>query len=69
MAVFVLIYRLREFPLSAVTNRFELRRQSKQLLLLYCKICHCSSDVELQNGEQQSFMLLVLVTVIEFEQY
>ena len=24
-AVFILIYRLREFPLSAVTNRFELR--------------------------------------------
>ena len=28
-AVFLLIYRLREFPLPAVANRFELRCQSK----------------------------------------
>ena len=34
MVVFVLIYRLREFPLSAVTNRFELSCQLRQLLLL-----------------------------------
>ena len=32
---FVLIYQLTEFPLSVVTNRFEMRYQLKQLLLLY----------------------------------
>ena len=39
VTVFVLICRLRESPLSAVTNRFELKCQLKQLLLLYYKIC------------------------------
>ena len=34
-ATFVLNYRLRELPLSAVTNRFELRCEPKQLMLLY----------------------------------
>ena len=34
-AVFLLIYRLREFPLSAVISIFELRCQLNQLLLLY----------------------------------
>ena len=34
-AIFVLIYRLRQFPLSAVNNRLELRCQLKQLLLSY----------------------------------
>ena len=33
--VFVVIYQLREFPLSTVVNRFELRYQLQQLLLLY----------------------------------
>ena len=42
-AVFVLIYWLREFPLSAV-NRFELRCQLKKLLLLYYKIDPCLSN-------------------------
>ena len=45
MAMFVLIYWLREFPLSAVTNRFELSSLLKQLLLLFDKIrpryCGC----------------------------
>ena len=36
-AVFVLIYYLREFPSSGIINCFELRCQSKQLLLLYYK--------------------------------
>ena len=36
-AVFVLNYRLRQFPLSTVTNRFELRCQLKQLLLYIAK--------------------------------
>ena len=40
-AVFVLIYWLREFPLSAVTNRFELRCQLKQLISLYYKVYLC----------------------------
>ena len=40
-AEFVLIYRLRESPLSAIPNRLELRCQVKQLLLLYYKICLC----------------------------
>ena len=38
-AVFVLIYRLREFPLSAVVNNFESSSQLKQALPLYYKIC------------------------------
>ena len=41
MAVFVLTYWSTEFPLSAVTNRFELRCQLKQLMLLYYRICPC----------------------------
>ena len=36
-AMFVMIHWLREFPLSAVTNRFELRCELKQRLLLYYK--------------------------------
>ena len=47
--VFVLIYRLREFPLSPVTNRFELMYQSKQLLQLFYKICPCLSLKHLQD--------------------
>ena len=39
MAVFVLIYWLRELLLSMIANHFELRCQLKQLLLFYCKIC------------------------------
>ena len=37
--MFVLICWLRLFLSSAVANRFELRCQLKQLLLLYYKIC------------------------------
>ena len=37
--VFFSIYRLRKFTWSAVTNRFKLSVQLKQLLLLYYKIC------------------------------
>ena len=44
-SVFVLTYWLRKFPLSAVANRFELRCQSKQHLLLYYKICPCNPEV------------------------
>ena len=36
-AMFVLNYRLREFLLSVFVNRFELRREPKQLMLLYYK--------------------------------
>ena len=43
-AVFVLNYWLREFLLSAFANRFELRCEPKQLMLLYYKICPCSPD-------------------------
>ena len=54
-AVFVLIYRLREFPLSAVANRFELRSQLKEPLLLYQKFCPCSTDPHfLLKGSQES---------------
>ena len=45
--VFVSIYWLREFLFSAVTGRFDFRCQLKELLLLYYKICPCSSDVNL----------------------
>ena len=40
-AAFVLNYWLREFLLSAFTNRFELRCEPKRLMLLYYKICPC----------------------------
>ena len=43
-AVFVLIYRLREFSLSSVVNRLQLRFKLKKLLLLYYKICPGSSN-------------------------
>ena len=39
MAMFVFNYWLREFLLSAFANRFELRCEPKQLILLYYKIC------------------------------
>ena len=39
--LFVLVYCLREFLLSAFANRFELRCEPKQLMLLYYKICPC----------------------------
>ena len=38
-ASFVLNFWLREFLLSAFANRFELRCEPKQLMLLYYKIC------------------------------
>ena len=42
MAMLVLNYWLREFLLSEIANRFELGCESKQLMLLYYKICLCS---------------------------
>ena len=39
--MFVLNYWLREFLLSAFVNRFELRCETKQLMLLYYKMCPC----------------------------
>ena len=39
--MFVLNYWLKEFLLSELANRFELRCESKQLMLLYYKICPC----------------------------
>ena len=39
--VFVFNYWLREFPLSAFANLFELRCEPRQLMLLYYKICPC----------------------------
>ena len=38
---FVLNFCLREYLLSAFTNRFELRCEPKRLMLLYYKICPC----------------------------
>ena len=38
-SVSVLIYKLREFPLSAAANRFELRCHLKHLLLLFIVYC------------------------------
>ena len=40
-ALFVLIYGLRGFLLSAFANRFELRCEPQRLMLLYYKICPC----------------------------
>ena len=39
MALFVLNYWLRDFPLSAIANCFEFRSQLKQLKLLSYEIC------------------------------
>ena len=44
-ASFVSKFSLREFLLSAFANRFELRCEPKRLILLYYKICPCSSSV------------------------
>ena len=43
-AMFVQIYGLKEFPLSAVTNCFQLRCESKQLMLLHHKFFPCCSQ-------------------------
>ena len=40
-ASFVFNFCLREFLLSALVNRFELRCEPKRLMLLYYKICPC----------------------------
>ena len=40
MAVFVLIYRLRELPLSAVTNCSDLRCEPKLLCYKSCPVGH-----------------------------
>ena len=40
-ASFVFSFCLREFLLSAIANRFELRCEPKRLMLLYYKICPC----------------------------
>ena len=42
---FVLNFCLKEFLLSAFANRFELRCEPKQLMLLYYKICPCYSTL------------------------
>ena len=47
--MFVLIYWFREFHLSAVINRFELRCQLKPLLLLYYKIWPCCFQIDVKN--------------------
>ena len=39
--MFVLNFWLKEFLLSAFANRFELRREPKQLTRLYYKLCPC----------------------------
>ena len=51
VASFALNFWLREFLLSAFANSFELRCETKQLMLLYYKICPCSS--------RQKFTLLL----------
>ena len=43
-ASFVFNFCLREFLLSAFANRFELRCEPRRLMLLYYKICPCSSE-------------------------
>ena len=43
-ASFVFNFCLREFLLSALVNRFELRCEPKRLMLLYYKICPCCTD-------------------------
>ena len=54
-AMFVLNYWLREFPLSAIANRFEWRCEPKQLMLLYYKICPCYEErhSSLRFGEKE----------------
>ena len=41
--MFVLNYWLREFILSVFANRFELKCEPRQLMILYYKICPCYS--------------------------
>ena len=55
-AVFALIYWLREFPLTAVANRIELRCKSKELFLSYYKICPSCVTMD-------SFLTLSLIGV------
>ena len=55
-ALFILIYCLREFLLSAFVNRFEMRCQPKQLMLLYYKICPCSSKYIEVSFDLDSFI-------------
>ena len=44
--MFVFNYWLRGFLLSAFANHFELRCETKQLMLLYYKICPCCINLE-----------------------
>ena len=55
MASFVLNFCLRECLLSADANRFELRCEPKQLMLLYYKICPCFHRLLL--SEVSSFLM------------
>ena len=47
----VLNFCLREFLLSAFANRFELRCETKRLMLLYYKICPCCCVKQFRNYE------------------
>ena len=49
-ATFVLNFWLRDLLLSAFANRFELRCEPKQLMLLYYKICPCCAVVVATTG-------------------
>ena len=46
---------LREFPLSVFADRFDLRCEPKQLILLYYKICPCSSLQKKQHYSSQFY--------------
>ena len=64
-APFVFNFCLREFLLSALVNRFELRCEPKRLMLLYYKICPCSLNyvhtmpANFDNGENVTCRPLV----------
>ena len=45
---------LREFLLSAFANRFELRCEPKQLMLLYYKICPCWKELLVKRKERKA---------------
>ena len=60
--MFILIYRLRELPLSRVANRFDLRCHLKQLLLLYYKICPwCNKHEEIDPIVSSALLAVSLI--------
>ena len=70
-ASFVFNFCLREFLLSALVNRFELRCEPKRLMLLYYKICPCSAQHEslkITNFSNKNFQISCSPRSLDFLQ-